>query len=390
MIEISRYILATMVAQTHLWPLGAAWTGNIAVFAFYTLSGYLMTRVLNERYGFTPRGTVAFLLNRVLRLWPAYLAILGLTLIALLFLPLSNFFFLIRMPTTLADIVTNLAILGQVTFDFKQWLPLAKPVVTSWSLSIELFSYLLLALYFARSSVRLWAFAMIGAVAMGFSTWHCAVSAEPAAYGPYCAQNRYGVLQAGFLPFAMGGLFYFHQDTLSVWIKANWRVLIVVLIGAHAAMFLGDALSATIGPYLGIGVIICLLSVWPGGIASGAQDFFGRASYHLFLAHMPIAAVLVTGLGLRPDSVSVFCATMVVALALSLGLVPMERTINLFRERISRSVTRASAVGRSPSLAPVSPLLPAAPKPSAPGPQQVKPRPPAARGKARRSPGSAS
>jgi peptidoglycan/LPS O-acetylase OafA/YrhL len=92
MIEISRYILATMVAQTHLWPLGAAWTGNIAVFAFYTLSGYLMTRVLNERYGFSARGTVAFLLNRVLRLWPAYLAILGLTLIALSFLPLSSFF----------------------------------------------------------------------------------------------------------------------------------------------------------------------------------------------------------------------------------------------------------------------------------------------------------
>ena len=90
MIEISRYILATMVAQTHLWPLGAAWTGNIAVFAFYTLSGYLMTRVLNERYGFSARGTVAFLLNRVLRLWPAYLTILGLTLIALSFLPLSR------------------------------------------------------------------------------------------------------------------------------------------------------------------------------------------------------------------------------------------------------------------------------------------------------------
>jgi peptidoglycan/LPS O-acetylase OafA/YrhL len=46
MIEISRYILAAMVAQTHLWPLGVAWTGTIAVFAFYTLSGYLITRVL--------------------------------------------------------------------------------------------------------------------------------------------------------------------------------------------------------------------------------------------------------------------------------------------------------------------------------------------------------
>jgi peptidoglycan/LPS O-acetylase OafA/YrhL len=45
----------------------------VAVFAFYTLSGYLMTRVLNERYGFTAAGTAAFALNRVLRLWPVYL-----------------------------------------------------------------------------------------------------------------------------------------------------------------------------------------------------------------------------------------------------------------------------------------------------------------------------
>ena len=37
---------------------------------------------------------------------------------------------------------------------------------------------------------------------------------------------------------------------------------------------------------------------------------------------------------------------------------------------------------------PGQPVAPAAPKLSAPGPQQVKPRPPAARGKVRRSPGS--
>jgi peptidoglycan/LPS O-acetylase OafA/YrhL len=347
MIEISRYILATMVTQVHLGPLGASWTGFIAVFAFYTLSGYLMTRVLNERYGFSTRGTVTFLLNRVLRLWPAYLAILGLTLIALLFLPLSNFSPQILMPTTLADIVTNLAILGQVTFELTRSLWLARPLATSWSLSVELYSYLLLALYFARSSARLWVFAAIGAVSMGISTWHCAVSPAVSVYGPYCVLNRYAVLQAGFIPFAMGGLFYFHQYTLSAWIKVHWRVLIALLIGAHAAMFLGTALSATIGPYLGIGVIFCLLSVWPGGVASGAQDFFGRASYHLFLSHMPIAAVLVTGLGLKPNSAFLFLATVVVALALSTGLVPMERAINLVRQRISSSAPQGETYGRA-------------------------------------------
>ena len=107
MIEISRYMLATIVAQTHLWPRGPSWTGQISVFAFYTLSGYLMTRVLNERYGFTIWGTAAFLLNRVLRLWPAYLVIMVPVIVALGFLPLHNFFPLIRMPTTAADIITN-------------------------------------------------------------------------------------------------------------------------------------------------------------------------------------------------------------------------------------------------------------------------------------------
>jgi peptidoglycan/LPS O-acetylase OafA/YrhL len=86
-------------------------------------------------------------------------------------------------------------------------------------------------------------------------------------------------------------------------------------------------------------VIFCLLSVYTGEPASGTQDFFGRASYHLFLGHMPIAAVLVTGLGLRPNSAFLFLATMVVALTLSTGLVPTERIINVARLRISQLVS---------------------------------------------------
>src|SRR5215469_12391504 len=87
-------------------------------------------------------------------------------------------------------------------------------------------------------------------------------------------------------------------------------------------MFLGNALTATIGPYLGISVMFCLLAVWKEETASRTQDFFGRASYHLFIGHMPIAAILVTGLGLKAESIFVFFATIVVALALSTGLVP--------------------------------------------------------------------
>ena len=189
-----------------------------------------MTRVLNERYGFTMRGIGAFLLNRVLRLWPAYLVIMGLALIALRFLPLDNFFQLIRMPISPLEIITNLTVLGQVGFDYVQWLPLAKPLVTSWSLSIEIVSYLLLALYFAKSPSRLWAFAVLGVIAMAISTAWCATSPDPGAYGPYCFQNRYGVVQAGFIPFAFGGLYYFHRDPIADWI-VRYRGRSVCLLG---------------------------------------------------------------------------------------------------------------------------------------------------------------
>jgi peptidoglycan/LPS O-acetylase OafA/YrhL len=336
MIELCRYILAVTVAQTHLWNVGAAWTGNIAVFAFYTLSGYLMTRVLNERYGFTARGMATFLVNRVLRLWPAYLAILGLTLFALLFLPLSNYFFLIKMPQRPLEIITNLTILGQVTFDFVQWLPLAKPLVTSWSLSIEVVCYVLLAIYFARTRARLWAFAAIGLLAMTISTWHCAISADPSLYGPYCSQNRYGVVQAGFVPFAMGGLFYFHKLSISRWVNANLFLIGAALVAAVAAMFISSTLNVTIAPYLGIILMFCLLVRWDGRPANRIQDFFGRASYHLFIAHMPISAVLVVGLRWTANTAIILIVSIIVALLLSTALVPLERSINVFRQRIVR------------------------------------------------------
>ncbi len=308
--------------------------GQIAVFAFYTLSGYLITRVLNTRYGFTWRGTGAFALNRVLRLWPAYVTLMALALIAVRFLPLQNFFFLIRTPKSTAEIVTNAIVIGQVTFDFRQWLPLAKPLVTSWSLSIEVCCYLLLALYFARSSARLLLFAALGVLAMAVSTGWCAASADPSVYGAYCFQNRYGVIQAGFVPFALGGIYYFCQEPITAWIDKRSRVLVIALCCAIGAMFAGPWLSATVGPFLGIPLTFFLLTVAGDYRPTRRQDFFGRASYHLFIAHMPAAAILSTGLHVRTNSVSIYVATILMALSLSAVLVPMEWCLNGMRRRV--------------------------------------------------------
>jgi peptidoglycan/LPS O-acetylase OafA/YrhL len=353
MIEISRYVLAAIVAQTHLWPQGPDGPGQISVFAFYTLSGYLMTRVLNERYGFTLSGRAAFALNRVLRLWPAYLAIMTLALVALQFWPLQNFFFLIRTPTSAADIITNAIVIGQVTFDFVQWLPLAKPLVTSWSLSIEICCYLLLSVYFATSPARLWGFAGLGVVAMALSTGWCARSANPAAYGPYCFQNRYGVIQAGFVPFAFGGLYYFRQGAIAAWLTQHRSASIISLLGALGAMFGSEFFRATAGPFIGISVMWTLLSFAQARSPTNLVDFFGRASYHLFIAHMPLAAVLFSGLQFPANSFPIYVATVLGALGLSALLVPMERRINVVRRQIASAALNSAPVSEAaPSARP--------------------------------------
>jgi peptidoglycan/LPS O-acetylase OafA/YrhL len=335
-IEVSRYLLAVIVAQTHLWPIGQEWMGQVSVFAFYTLSGYLITRVLNVRYGFDWRGTARFVANRVLRLWPAYLIMLALTLLMLRWLPLSDFFPLIRNPTSAVDVATNLLVVGQVTFDFRQWLPMAKPLVTSWSLSIEICSYLLLALYFGRSPVRLGLLAALGLLGMTASTAWCAASSDLSVYGPYCFQQRYGVVQAGFFPFACGGLYHFYEKPIAVWVKKRWWLATACLGVAMATMCLGYSLSATIGPFLGIPLAWQLLTAAIDHRPSRLQDFFGRASYHVFIAHMPIAATLATGMHVPIDSLAIYSATLAIAFALSSVLVPLEWRINKLRRQIAR------------------------------------------------------
>jgi hypothetical protein len=113
---------------------------------------------------------------------------------------------------------------------------------------------------------------------------------------------------------------------------------IIHIMGKGCAPCLLSASSFTIPRKMAIYLHAqrCELSVWDGKPGNHAQDFFGRASYHLFIAHMPIAVVLVTGLKFTPDSVLVCLTTVIIELALSAGLVPIERYINLMRQRIHK------------------------------------------------------
>src|SRR5215475_13496698 len=73
-----RFLLAFSVAYGHLGKPLSFPTSDVAVQSFFVISGFYMALVLNEKYG--PNSYWLFISNRLLRLWPAYIVVLVLSL----------------------------------------------------------------------------------------------------------------------------------------------------------------------------------------------------------------------------------------------------------------------------------------------------------------------
>ena len=69
-----RFFLAFLVVISHLWKDMIGGPAAYAVWGFYVLSGYLMTLVLNEKYGPSINGLKRYAYNRFLRIYPLYWA----------------------------------------------------------------------------------------------------------------------------------------------------------------------------------------------------------------------------------------------------------------------------------------------------------------------------
>lgn len=153
MLGCFRYVLALMVVFSHLWPELLWWQGTYAVFCFYVISGYLMSKIINEVYV----GEGWFLrygINRCLRIFPAYLTTLLLTLSAIALYPqVANIEFnaylmmgdVMFAPDDTGGWTENLSLLylgeGELT------------VSQAWSLRVELVFYFVMVFLVRRPSL---------------------------------------------------------------------------------------------------------------------------------------------------------------------------------------------------------------------------------------------
>jgi peptidoglycan/LPS O-acetylase OafA/YrhL len=344
MFGVLRTTLALMVMVYHLFAVGILPLGIYAVFGFYIISGYLMTLIMHESYGYTWIGRYTFTKNRFLRLYPLYWAAALFSIILILVLGGDiviryhpNFF----LPHNIKGYISNITML------FPSWYPItARPrlVPPAWALTIEIFFYALICLGISKTfmRVKIWLFLSV-----------CYVGGSFVAGLPWF--DRYIPVVAASLPFAIGSSIYFISNNKNIYVRflklgfSSTLLFILLLVNCFVWILLSKAKIGSlveIGFYLNI--LICALLVY--SIVKGGQiikidkqvdKYIGDFSYPIYLLHQQsglLISFLIFGEAFREytfrGGISLIASLIFVVLLSTVLIVLIDKPIQNIRSKI--------------------------------------------------------
>lgn len=283
MFGIYRYCLALCVAISHLWAGMIGGPAAYAVWGFYCLSGFLMTLVLNEKYGYAPKGILAFARNRGLRIYPAYYAVCVLMLAVYLLVPetAATFHPTLHMPQTNSGWLFSLTLLTP-SFDGL--------VQGSSALRVELWMYIVIALGFSRNFTT----TAIWFTACAVNTWWLVKTGVR-------FEERYVFIVPCALAFSVGSLLYHVKRYLPTLSNPWWAVGAAAFWWAH--VWFSQHIPG--GPWVyglysslivSCVVMVTLMNLKPRYLPqwlSKTDKLLGDLSYPIYLCHWAVG-VLVT------------------------------------------------------------------------------------------------
>lgn len=352
-----RTFLALVVMAHHL--LGIEVIGHYAVHGFFILSGYLMTLIMCEKYGYSISGVRCFAINRWLRLYPSYFVILALTVCVVAFygedltIAYRNSIFL---PHSLAGWAQNISLVFPSIFPTSEVPRLSPP---TWSLTVELMYYVLIATGLSRSRRSCLAWLIVSAVYM------LATHVLELGY-----QYRYDMIFAGSLPFALGANIYHYRDRLCALLSSASKPLPVMgllvlflLNGFWAAMASarnGSELAFYISYYsnylINCLLIVSLINFRLPILTVELDQRIGEFSYPMYLLHWQagfISSMLLWGRpvsGLGSHGVMSFIFALALCVILSQLIVTfVEHPIQKLRFKIGDSAKSPQAVRHQPA-----------------------------------------
>jgi len=281
-----RFLLAWCVVIEHL-ATGVTYvshTGMFAVVGFYVLSGYLITRSLNDVYAFQP---IPFWSNRFLRLYPVYFVLLALGLPLVLGTPRAAEFFpeVWKKHPEFSDWIGLLTIVP-MGISPMQWT--FRPIPSIWSVGVELLNYGVLFAFVARR--KYCAVLMLVAAAC----YHIVSLLKGDEIGA-----RYFPFYAALLPFALGAVIYF-LTSRSYQVGPKVALLLCAPAAANCVMagVIGGAqnsISFNVLFYLNLvfqGIAVAGLATLRPQPSGKIDSLLGDLSYPIFLCHWLVGYII--------------------------------------------------------------------------------------------------
>jgi len=331
-----RTFLALMVVALHIG--GIPWVGGYAVYAFYTLSGYLMTLIMQRTYGYDAQGVGKYVLNRFLRIYPLYW-VAGLFTLALIYwlgeAYTSDFIKYMLYPMTLSDIIKNIFLLFP-TVDTTRLVPPA------WALTVELCFYVLIALGLSKHAKIAMIWLVLSMVYHGIA-W-------------FAGWDRYYSVFAASLPFAFGSVLYFYRDKVlqkcfgsTQGLSPYLPLLLLVLMAIN--WYIGFLLTRSHELFFYTNIVLCALMLvvlsnykslpW---LSKKVDAYWGDFSYPIYLVHYQVALLVMymaqqSGLDISQPSITLMWLTIpAVFVAAWLLMLLVERPIERLRTRVKEKL----------------------------------------------------
>jgi peptidoglycan/LPS O-acetylase OafA/YrhL len=332
-----RTFLAVMVVATHLG--GIPKIGAYAVFGFYTLSGYLMTLIMQKNYGYTVSGVSRYAANRFLRIFPIYWlsAILSAFLVWTLGRDFtSSYHPAIFLPTNFLELSKNIIL----------FLPpgsTPRLIPPAWALTVELFFYVLIGFGLSKNRRTTLIFLLIGliyhALALAFN---------------FGWPNRYFTVFAASLPFATGALIFHYKKSILKYINRINRLcnhmfpyLLFILILINGGFGHSTSQSEEFffySNYILIAIMVAVLSETKEipFLSKNIDKKIGDLSYPIYLIHHPVGIIVVALSGaisvklIRPDPILFFVSVLIIFVLSWCIAAVVERPIESIRAKIKK------------------------------------------------------
>lgn len=307
---IVRFILAISVVIAHSSPIfGCSLVGGqIAVQAFYIISGFYMALILNEKYVGINDSFKLFITNRLLRLYPIYWAVLVLTILgsaltmifsngsnlgkfwiyaehfttmgyeSIIFLVFTNIFLFLQDVVMFLGLDTST---GQLFFtaDFNQTSPQLHQflfIPQAWTIGIELTFYLI-APFLVRRNLNIIIILILSSLLLRFTLVQNGLSHDPWSYRFFPTELVFFLL--GIVSYKL------YSKVRNTTIRKSH--LFTILIGLICLTLFFNFLPLTYKTPLYLCVFfICLPFIFILTQKWKIDSYIGELSYPIYISHL--------------------------------------------------------------------------------------------------------